>query len=475
MKKFITVLLIFCSLGSNALANTLSRNETVYVTLNTQGKPEKIEIVTWLRTDGLAPSQDATVLKDVKNIRGMETPALLADGKLTFTTPAKDIFYSGTTTKNLPVTIDIQYQLNGKPLQHAEINGKSGKLEVIIGLKNQTRVLKEFTYKEIGTGNTKIAKEEIPVPFIITVSTDLDIEQFNNVLAPEGAFAVVGRTMKMNWICFPYPETTIKLSADIQNARIPSILFTLIPKFPPLPEIDIESKLNQIYAGVDMVGSSLTKLENGANELAKGQQQMLAALEQVHDGTGKLMQASNAQIEIINGGIKINEGISTEITPLTKIPLISGNALKVRHYLDIQKELLALATQGGQFSDDILNFFKEQGKDAPQVKEFPGIKVTTEGITKLHDGSQQMIDGAKKLEAGSQKLQVALAQVRAQGTDTIKGKMVAGADPLMRKLASIQTAKKLVLKYDRFAGRPSGVKSSVEIIMKTPDEEANVR
>ena len=475
MKKYITILLIFCSLGSSALANTLSRNETVYVTLNTQGKPEKIEVVTWLRTDGLVPSQDTTVLKGVKNIRGMETPSLLADGKLTFTTPTKDIFYSGTTTKNLPVAVDIQYRLNGKTVKRTEINGKTGKLEVIIDLKNQTRVLQDVSYKEIGTERVKTTKEEISVPFIVTISTDLDIEQFNNVVAPDGAFAVVGRTLKMNWICFPYPETTIKLSADIQNARIPSILFTVIPKFPPLPEIDIESKLNQIYAGVDTVGSNLIKLENGANELAKGQQQMLAALEQVHDGTGKLMLASNAQMEIINGGIKINEGLSTEITPLTKIPLISGEALKARHYLDIQKELLALATQGGQFSDEILAFFKEQGKDVPQVKEFPGIKVTTEGITKLHAGSQQMIDGAKKLEAGSQKLQAALAQVKAQGTDTIKGKMVAGADPLMRKLASIQAAKKLVLKYDRFAGRPSGVKSSVEIIMKTLDEEANVR
>ena len=361
MKKYITILtilLIFCSLGSNALARTLSRNETVYVTLNTQGKAEKIEVVTWLRTDNQGLSQDATVLKDVKNIRGTDTPTLLTNDKLIFAAPAKDIFYSGTTTKNLPVTVDIQYRLNGKTVKRNAINGKSGKLEVIIGLKNQTRVLKEFTYKEIGTGKIRVAKEEIPVPFITMVSTDLDIEQFNNIVAPEGSFAVVGRTMKMNWLCFPYPETTIKLSADIQNARIPSILFTVIPKFPPLPEIDIESKLNQIYAGVDMVGSSLIKLENGANKLTEGQQQMLAALEQVNGGTGKLILASNAQMEIINGGIKINDGISTKITPLTKIPFVSGEALKAKHYLDIQKELLALATQGGPFSDEILAFFK---------------------------------------------------------------------------------------------------------------------
>jgi len=478
MKKHITILtilLIFCGLGSNALARTLFRNETIYVTLNDQGKVKKTEVVTWLRTDNQGLSQDATILKDVKNIRGTDTPTLSANGNLTFAAPARDIFYSGTTTKNLPVTVDIQYRLNGKHVKRNAINGKSGKLEVIISLKNQTSALREFTYKEIGTGNTKVAKEEIPVPFIIMASMDLDIEQFNNVVAPEGAFAVVGHTMKMNWICFPYPETTIKLSADIQNARIPSILFSVLPKFPPLPEIEIESKLNQIYDGVDKVGSYLVKLESGANQLAEGQKQILAALEQVNDGTGKLILASNAQTEIINGAIKINEGMSTKITPLTKIPFVSGGALKAKHYLDIQKELLALATQGGPFSNEILDFLKEQGKEAPPVKEFPGIKVTTDGITKLHDGSQQMIDGSKKLEDGSRQLQAGAAQIKKEGTDTIKERMVAGADPLMRKLASIQIAKQLVLKYDRFAGKPSPVKSSVEIIMKTPDEEANIK
>ena len=469
MKKFILALLIFLTIGISAYAQTLSRNETVYVTLDSSGQPRKAEVVTWLRTDGRGPSQDIATLKAVKNIRGLEAPALLPDGKITFATPAKDIFYSGTTTKSLPVKVDIQYRLNGKPVSREDIKGKSGKLEVVMHLKNQAKVRRQFTYKEVGTGKPKVASEEIPVPFIVMASTDLDIDQFNNVVAPEGAFAVVGRTMKMNWVLFPYPETTIKLTADIEKAKMPSILFTAIPKFPPLPEIEVESKLNKIYGGVDTVGGYLVKLEDGARELNGGQKQMLAALEQVNDGTGKLIQASNAQIEITNGAIKINEGLSEKITPLTKIPLVSGKAGEAKHYLDIQKELLELATQGGPFSDEILAFLKEQGKEAPPVKEFPGIKVTTEGITKLHDGSQQMIDGARKLDDGSAQLAKYLGQVKQEGTDAIKAGIISGADPLVRKLASLETAKQLARNYDRYAGKPSAVKSSVEFIMKTPD------
>lgn len=478
MKKYITVLtilLVFFSFVSNIPARTISRNETVYVNLDDQGKVMDTEVVTWLRTDNKSPSHDVTIIKEVRNVRGTDTPSLSPDGKLIFTAPARDIFYSGTTTKNLPVTVNIQYRLNGKAVKRNTINGKSGKLELIINLKNQNSVLKEFTYKEIGTGKKKVATEKIPVPFIVMVSTDLDIEQFNNVVAPEGAFAVVGRTMKMNWFSFPYPEATVKLSADIQNVKMPSILFSVIPKFPPLPEMDIESKLNQIYDGVDQVGANLVKLENGANQLNDGQQQMLDALKQVNEGTGQLIQASNAQMEIIDGAIKINEGICEKMTSMTKIPFISGGATKAKHYLDIQRELLTLATQGGPFSDEILAFLKEQGKETPPVKEFPGIKVTTDGITKLHNGSQQMIDGAKKLEDGSRQLKDGAAQIKIKGTDTIKERMAAEADPIMRKLASVEAAKQLALKYDRFAGRPSPVKSSVEIIMKTPDGVADIK
>lgn len=470
MKKSIIALLIFLSLGISAQAQTLSRNETVYVTLDSQGKPQKTEVVTWLRTNGQGPSQDIALLKGVKNIRGADTPTPSADGTITFAAPAKDIFYSGTTAKTLPVAVDIQYRLNGKPVQRAVINGQSGKLEVIVNLKNQTGALKGFTYKEVGTGKPKTAKEEIPTPFIVMVSMDLDIDQFNNVSAPDGAFAVVGRTMKMNWMAFPYPETTVTLKADIEKAKMPSIMFTVIPKFPPLPEIELESKLNKIYGGVDTVGTYLVKLEDGARQLNGGQKQMLAALEQVNDGTGKLIQASKAQIEITGGAIKINEGLAEKITPLTKVPVVSGKAREAAHYLDIQKQLLELASQGGPFSEEILAFLKEQGKEAPPVKEFPGIKVTTDGISKLHDGSRQMIEGARKLDDGSQQLAAALGQVKAQGTDAIKKGIVDGADPLVRKMASLQVAKKMAASYDRFAGKPNGVKSSVEFIMKTPDE-----
>jgi hypothetical protein len=57
-----------------------------------------------------------------------------------------------------------------------------------------------------------------------------------------------------------------------------------------------------------------------------------------------------------------------------------------------------------------------------------------------------------------------------EGTDKIKMGIQEGADPLMKQLATIDIGYIMAQKYDRFSGRPSDVKSSVEFIMKTPGE-----
>jgi putative membrane protein len=408
-------------------------------------------------------------LSGVKNVKGRETPKI-RNGRITFTEPCRDIFYSGTTSRTLPIAIDIRYKLAGKPVSLEKLTGRSGRIQMRIHVRNQTVQPREIVYNEVGTGAIKTSREDIPVPFMVQVSMDLDIGMFTNVRAQDGAFAVVGNIMKMNWLAFPYPEATITLETDVEYLKMPSILFTAIPKFPPLPEIELESELNHIYQGVDKVGTYLVKLENGAHELNDGQKAMLSALEQVNDGTGKLIMASNAQNEILDGAVKINEGIGAKITPLTKIPFVSGGAVKASHYLDVQRALLELATKGGPFSDDVLNFMREQGRDAPDVKEFPGIRVTTDGLTRLNQGSTQMIAGARKLEEGSAELAGYLDRLKQEGTDTIKQGINSGADPLLRKLAAVKTAKEMARCYDRFSGLPSGVKSSVEFIMKTPEE-----
>ena len=118
----------------------------------------------------------------------------------------------------------------------------------------------------------------------------------------------------------------------------------------------------------------------------------------------------------------------------------------------------------------MLSFLRKNGRPEPPVKEFPGIKVTEEGIRRLNDGIKQMSTGALLLENGSGRMQDGLSKIRMEGTDKIRKGIQEGADPLMKQLATIDIGYILAQKYDRFSGRQSNIKSTVEFIMKTQGE-----
>ena len=467
MIKSIILTIMIVALTTPLSARILERNETVYAALDGGGFPEKTEVVTWLRTSGDEPVTDMATLNGVKNLKSRDMPVLI-ENQIRFSEPARDIFYKGTTDKALPLSINIRYTLNGRPISADAIEGKSGMLQMEIFIKNMTEAVEHVSYREIGTGREKTVRKKIATPFIVRVETDLYINCFSDVNAPESAFAVIGNIMKMTWIAVPFPETTLTLTAQVTEAKTPAIMFIAVPGMPQLPEIELESKLNDIYKGVDTVGKNLIRLKNGAQEIHKGQVRIWDGLKQVKDGTGQLIQASSAQQEMVDGAIKINEGMKEGMTPFSPFLRLSKKTKPLFHYMDIQKELLRLEGRGGPFSEEILAFFESQGKDVPPVAEFPGIEITKNGLISMDEGLTEMVDGAEKLVDGSDSVADNLALLKRKGTDAIKEGIRDNGDELLRELAAVEKAKKMAGAFDRFSGEPSTVKSAVQFIMKTP-------
>ncbi|MEA2102013.1 MAG: hypothetical protein U9P80_05495 [Thermodesulfobacteriota bacterium] len=463
MKRISMVLCILFCMFSSGYAQTTQRNETVYVNLDGHGKVEQTQVVTWLHTDGNAPNADRARLENIEAVT-LEANPVIDGNNIQFNSGVRDIFYRGTTSAELPVSVEIKYLLNGQVIPYDALEGKSGDFEIQVHIINTTRVMSDCTYRQVGTDSVKTVREELYVPFIVRVDTDFDIEMFQDVRAPEASFVVLGRTMKMNWIVFPAPEETFVIRAKVKDLHMPGFIFTAVPRMLPLPDIDIKSNLDKVYDGVDEVGGYLVSLQEGAQKIHNGETQMIGALDKVRDGTDLLIRASDAQMEIIDGAKKINQGMQDKLA----LPVIGAMAKKPLYYLEIQAQLLDLAAKGGAFSPEILEFLSEQGKAAPEVTEFPGIEVTKEGISRLNNGAKEMIDGANKLQSGSMELATSLERVKKEGTDQIKNGITDGTDPLMKKIAMIEEAKKLAEGYNYFAGILSKTKSSVEFVMKTP-------
>ena len=135
----------------------VSKEETAYVKADPSGKTEKITVSSRLKNAGLYSSvKDRSILKNIKNVKGDEEFSAKG-GELTWETDGADIYYQGTTDKELPVGVDLTYYLDGKEISPDDLPGKSGKLKIKIKYSNYSR-------QTIDLGGKKV---EINTPFIM--------------------------------------------------------------------------------------------------------------------------------------------------------------------------------------------------------------------------------------------------------------------------------------------------------------------
>lgn len=152
-------------------AGEVLKTETVYVNLNSSGKVEKVNVTDWLHTDkGEVYVDDVSSLNNITNVKSEVLP--IVDGKkLRWHMPETDLYYSGTTDKELPVSVDISYSLNGKAVSADEIAGKSGDVSIKIQMNNKAS-------KQV-TVNGK--KHSVFLPVLVV----------GGMILPEGVFSAV--------------------------------------------------------------------------------------------------------------------------------------------------------------------------------------------------------------------------------------------------------------------------------------------
>ena len=169
MKKFNQVMTL--SVATMLLLNpasvfAMTKNETIYSTLNYNGVIKKTTINTRLSDLEKGSIVDYTKLDDIKNINGREKFSL-DSGTLTWKSTGKDIFYQGKTDKQLPIEVNIKYYLNNKEVKPEDIKGKKGK--IIKTLRAENKVIVEGVHvvkkhqKPTGQESGGILEIEAPI------------------------------------------------------------------------------------------------------------------------------------------------------------------------------------------------------------------------------------------------------------------------------------------------------------------------
>lgn len=114
----------------------VSKEETVYVIGDASGKTSDIIVSEHLKNAAVGDQvEDVSELSGIENVKGEETFSKGAGNTLTWQTAGSDIYYRGKSEKDLPVSVDVSYKLDGKEISPEELAGKSGNVEIDVTIK----------------------------------------------------------------------------------------------------------------------------------------------------------------------------------------------------------------------------------------------------------------------------------------------------------------------------------------------------
>lgn len=298
--------------------NPTEKTETVYSVLNSDGSISDTIVSSWLHDeDGINNIKETLNLTDVKNIKSNEKPS--KDGNTyTWNANGNDVYYEGTATKQLPVSVKIRYELDGQEMSAKDMEGKSGHLKLMISFTNNYSQVKNINGKSIVIHPSYLAGG------MLNMSTG----KFSNVKCESGKIVNDGTNEMLAFANIPGLNETLKsagldkvnnqlgisddvtVEADVNDFDLGSIMVGMTN------EIDLASELGEI--------GSVSELTDGIDQLIEADNQLIDGSKQLYDGTTQLKEqaapltGSSDQVRQLSAGaIQLNDGVKALQTGLT--------------------------------------------------------------------------------------------------------------------------------------------------------------
>lgn len=420
------------------------KEETVYVNADATGNSDEVTVSDWLKNSGSVSGNltDESILIEIKNVKGDETFTENGD-QLTWNTAGEDIYYQGTTDKELPVSVKLTYFLDGKEVKPDELKGKSGHLKIQV----------QYTNNEKKTVTVDGKEEEVYTPFVMMTGMILPNETFSNVTIDNGKVIsdgsrniVVGFGMPGLKDSLDLDEETTKeaedkgvtipenfeMEADVTDFTMSSTftvaLTDLLDDMDMDNIIDVDSlkdSLNELEdAALELVSGSGT-LADGASTLADGVSSYTAGADELNAGIQKYL-GSNGELngsvtEYVNGVGKVVKGVK-DYTSGTNA-LANG----VISYVAGEQKIAAGAAQLSQLS-----------------KGLEQVQTAVDTLSKAADGKGEATDdlviAANQLAAGTKQLQAVLGSEEVTALLTQVNGMVTTGNELISATESLSAS-----------------------------------
>lgn len=420
--------------------NPTEKTETVYSVLNSDGSISDTIVSSWLHDeDGINNIKETLNLTDVKNIKSNEKPS--KDGN-TYTWNAKgnDVYYEGTATKQLPVSVKIRCELDGQEMSAKDMEGKSGHLKLMISFTNNYSEVKNINGKSIVIHPSYLAGG------MLNMSTG----KFSNVKCESGKIVNDGTNEMLAFANIPGLNETLKsagldkvnnqlgisddvtVEADVNDFDLGSIMVGMTN------EIDLASELGEI--------GSVSELTDGVNQLIEADNQLIDGSKQLYDGTTQLKEGiaplssaypqietlTNAFDQLHDGTTKLSTGLNQYTAGVDQLAIVSQNLYSIQTGLnDADSKLnnqetttqLGTLVNGVTKVNNVINLMNNQlnGKES---------KLTEKNIQILKDAISDSNKEIGNLETALNNTNADLVKLGGENKDCTGGEIKAAKDAL---------------------------------------------
>lgn len=372
------------------------KETTVYVLTDADGGVDSTIVSEWLKNgDGASTIVDQSTLKDIENTKDDADYTRNPDGTITWNTDGTDVYYRGTASEELPVSVNIKYELDDKEVTADELAGASGHLKMT------------FTYENHEEKDYIIHGEPCKIyqPYMMVSGTIFDHEKASGVKVDQGKVIDTGDASIVMGVAMPGFRESLNLDelADTADIHIPEtvVIEADVTDFFMIAAMTFASNDLLSELGLDEVDSvddlrdSMEELDDAANQLVDGTGSLADGAGDLDDGTSELKDGSSA---LADGAEDLDDGAAD---------LADGAAVISEKMKELQtgsKDLSAgvgSIRDGAQLLDSGLTALDDSVSALPGSVEtlhtgLGQIKTATDGAKQCADASYTYIQGSQQ-------------------------------------------------------------------------------
>ncbi len=398
---------------------------------------------------------DYSDLKDLKNTEGGEEFIELSQGEYLWEYQGTAIQYEGSSDKELPVEVEISYELDGKKIEPEELAGKSGHVKIRVDYENN----------ETRTIDVEGTKVDTVVPFTAVTAILLDEEKFSDITVTNGEVSGLSGLQMVIGYAMPGVEEDsfeipgyLELEAEVENFELDFTVTLITPGLLSDVSLDSFKDLENALSGMTDLGEASDEINDGFGELSDGVGTLSSNFDKFNDGISELQsgtetirsgmqQILSAGSQLESGTAGITQGLQALEAALSSadssaMPDLSGLQSMTAILQAVGSDVTNLMTAAGQMQAALTGLEEYKVSVEAYVSAVRGEAEAALGALNAMDTSEMTDEQLQALEEGKAQLAMILAEALPAAPEyTVDTELMAAASAdLMQQMQALQEA-----------------------------------